>query len=335
MSLSTILRVTTVYLEEHPESRSDLERIYGSFTEALIKTTPQILPPKHTTSTLNTRLEDINSTLKSLQNVTDKLRRQIAPPPNPLPTDNALDTPPKNLTHNMRAATHASIVIHTHIQDPKARQHPAKICQSVNASLQQTELAHVQFTAARWTSRGNLILTGGTTNTHKQMLSASHIFLPALSPYLPNKLLHDAPPSVVANVKWSKLLVNNVPTGTTTRRGPWTPDDCHKALLTDNPAYASLNITQKPSWVRPPESYKLGSFSSLTFSFEDPDASRVRPWVAQAQHGLRSLKTELDAPPPTPPTPNHDPPLNVPNPISSPEQVANILDEAEQQAARP
>ncbi|KAH9034318.1 hypothetical protein EDB85DRAFT_2144397 [Lactarius pseudohatsudake] len=45
---------------------------------------------------------------------------------------------------------------------------------------------------------------------------------------------------------------------------------------------------------------------------------------------MRSPKTELDAPPPpTSPTPNHDPPLNVPNPISSPEQVANILDEAE------
>ena len=48
-----------------------------------------------------------------------------------------------------------------------------------------------------------------------------------------------------------------------------------------NPTYASLQITQKPSWVRPPSSYTHGSASSLSVASEDPDGSKVKTLLAE------------------------------------------------------
>ena len=77
------------------------------------------------------------------------------------------------------------------------------------------------------------------------------------------------------NVKWSKLRINSIPTGKADTRGSYTPDEVQNALVTENTAYATLTITQKPSWVRDPSSYQPGSISSLSFSFEDPDGTSV------------------------------------------------------------
>src|SRR5882672_10675804 len=57
-------------------------------------------------------------------------------------------------------------------------------------------------------------------------------------------------PKTRANVKWSKILINGVPTGKSQSREPYNPDECHQALLENNPAYVSLTIMQKPSWVK-------------------------------------------------------------------------------------
>jgi len=59
----------------------------------------------------------------------------------------------------------------------------------------------------------------------------------------------------------------------TDRRDAYTPEECHRALLADNPQYAQLIITQKPSWVKSPAAYSPSSSSSLVFAFEDPDGS--------------------------------------------------------------
>jgi hypothetical protein len=48
-----------------------------------------------------------------------------------------------------------------------------------------------------------------------------------------------------------------------------------------NPSYASLTVTQKPSWVRPPASYILGSIFSLTLAFENPDGSKLKALLAE------------------------------------------------------
>lgn len=81
-------------------------------------------------------------------------------------------------------------------------------------------------------------------------------------------------------MKWSRVLLNRVPTGTCPSRPAFTPDECHQALAAENPSYASLPITQKPSWVRLPSSYTHDAVSSLTFSFEDPDGTRLKALLA-------------------------------------------------------
>ncbi|KAF8460866.1 hypothetical protein DFH94DRAFT_785796 [Russula ochroleuca] len=82
-----------------------------------------------------------------------------------------------------------------------------------------------------------------------------------------------SPPTLRHNVKWSKLPLNAIPTGKSEARGAYTPDETHTALIAENPAYAALTITQKPSWVRDHTTYKSGAISSLSVSFEDPDGT--------------------------------------------------------------
>jgi hypothetical protein len=88
------------------------------------------------------------------------------------------------------------------------------------------------------------------------------------------------PISASENVKWSRLLINNIPTGVSPARGPYSPSECHAALAVDNPVYRTLRLTQSPSWVRRPSSYSEGSSSSLVIAFEDPDGSQLRSLLA-------------------------------------------------------
>ncbi|KAF8265404.1 hypothetical protein EI94DRAFT_1702534 [Lactarius quietus] len=126
----------------------------------------------------------------------------------------------------------------------------------------------VHISATRWTARDNVILTGGPNTSAQHLQQAA----PIISQHFGNTYpLY--PPTIRPNVKWSKLLINNVPTGVTSEDKAKTPDECHAALVSDNPTYASLNITQKLSWVCNSSSYTEGAISSLIVAFEDPDGS--------------------------------------------------------------
>ncbi|KAI9429164.1 hypothetical protein H4582DRAFT_2032971 [Lactarius indigo] len=113
---------------------------------------------------------------------------------------------------------------------------------------------------------------------------------------------------ITASVTWSMVLINNVPTGVTNNRGPWTPDECHEALVVDNPGYAALNITHRPRWIKPPTIFGVNSRSSLIVAFEDPDGhiarelvnskhlyifgtrARVKHWIHKTDRTLPPLK---------------------------------------------
>ena len=124
------------------------------------------------------------------------------------------------------------------------------------------------------------MVTGGPTSTPHTLQLAAHHISTALSKSL--KL-----PSIVTiyqpqpNVKWSKLLINSVPTSASESRPPSSPEDCHQVLAATNPSYASLTVTWKPSWVCTPSSYKPGSISSLSVAFEDPDGSKLKAMLAE------------------------------------------------------
>jgi hypothetical protein len=159
------------------------------------------------------------------------------------------------------------------------RPRPEDICATINAAFDHTNPTQVRMSAARWTAKGNLIIWGGANTTASQLTTA----LPHISEAMQSSLspLSDSapqsPPTIRHNTKWSKLRLNAVPTGKTATRGAHTPEEAHKSLLNENPSYAALNITQKPSWVRDPASYSPGATFSLSVSFEDPDISKKFP----------------------------------------------------------
>jgi hypothetical protein len=136
------------------------------------------------------------------------------------------------------------------------------------------------------------VVTGGANVTPQALLlTAPHINetiarnlkLPATSP----------PPTIRANTKWAKITINSAPTGKVATRGPFTLDECHAALAAANPYYATLLITQKPSWVHPPTSYKEGAISSLSIVFKDPDGARLKTLLVDCYIFFHSNRTSI------------------------------------------
>ncbi|KAH8977258.1 hypothetical protein EDB86DRAFT_3092795 [Lactarius hatsudake] len=114
------------------------------------------------------------------------------------------------------------------------------------------------------------------------------------------------PISTHENVCWSCLLINSIPTRTSLTHGPFTSDELHHVLTTDNPVYHSLEFMQAPSWVRHPDSYQPGSTSLIVFAFEDPDGTMalglLANWCLYAFGCAGSLKHWKAKPCASPPT---------------------------------
>jgi len=119
--------------------------------------------------------------------------------------------------------------------------------------------ANVRVSAAKWAPSGNLVVFAGPDTNLTQLQTSHHIITSAIEAALPKP----TPLASRPNVKWSKLLINSVPTGATDISPAITREECHQALLHDNPSYRRLRITQLPSWVKKPSEYKPHSASSL------------------------------------------------------------------------
>ncbi len=140
----------------------------------------------------------------------------------------------------------------------------------------------VHISAIRWTAKGNLIVIGG----HNVMLNQLQLAANTIAQAFTNSYaaaVNPPPPPTWANVKWSKLLINGLPTGMSNTWGPFTPEECHQSLAANNPTYATIIVTQKPFWVCSPSSYIAGSSSSLIVAFEDLDGTKLKSLLV-AQH---------------------------------------------------
>jgi hypothetical protein len=115
----------------------------------------------------------------------------------------------------------------------------------------------------RWTAKGNLVVTGGHMTTAHQLQIASPFITKAFMDAYSTAVTSFTAPHTWANVKWSKILINRLPTGATNSRGAYAPDECHAALTSENHSYSPLIIAQKPSWVKPPSTFTTGSSLSL------------------------------------------------------------------------
>jgi hypothetical protein len=84
-----------------------------------------------------------------------------------------------------------------------------------------------------------------------------------------------------ANIKWSKISINGIYTGMSKSQEPYTSEECHTALTANNPTYATLTVTQLPSWVQAPSSYNSRAISSLSVAFEDQDGTKLKALLAE------------------------------------------------------
>ena len=94
----------------------------------------------------------------------------------------------------------------------------------VNGLLHDEGYEYITLSAARFTKKWDLVLTAHLSVTQSQLDTAT----PAIQNYV--QRIYDVsntstPPNFTAraNVKWSKILINSVPVGVSSHRGPWTP----------------------------------------------------------------------------------------------------------------
>lgn len=251
------------------------------------KSTSANTAPVKELNALQIRLTSLENTLANLAKATAQARKDTKSQPTPSanqakPSHTNASGPAPPLTYAAKAATpqRPSIVVDTtaYTWTDNRRPPPSDICTNINATLARSSSTQVRASAARWTAKGNLVIWGGANTTAHQLTTALPHFSEALQPSLSEmaESAPESPPSLRHNVKWSKLRINSVPTGKADTRGSYTPDEVHNALVAENPAYATLTITQKPSWVRDPSSYQPGAISSLSFSFEDPDGTSAQ-----------------------------------------------------------
>jgi hypothetical protein len=353
-SLTSMLGLCLEYLKVlHPakllqpdESMRASAHIIALLTNDLLvqsllpKSTPANTAPVKELNALQIRLTSLENTLANLAKATSQARKdtKTQPAPNanrtkPPPTTGNGTAPIPTYAAKAAAPQRPSIVVDAaaYTWPDNRRPPPSDICATINAALAGSNSTQVRASAARWTTKGNLVIWGGANTTTHQLNTALPHFSEVLQPSL-SAMAESAPqtpPTLRHNVKWSKLRINSVPTGKTDNRGAFTPDEVHNALVSENPAYATLNITQKPSWVRDPTSYQSGAISSLSFSFEDPDSScaqtLLRHRTLYAFGHVTTVKRWKQSPPkkrPTgttaPPPPNNTTPgVNAPAGVGS------------------
>ncbi|KAH9047517.1 hypothetical protein EDB83DRAFT_2523165 [Lactarius deliciosus] len=214
---------------------------------------------------------------KSTSTPTAKLPAPKAPvPPAWAPAKPSAQTP--SFASTARAPARPSLVL-----TPASPSSPTlalrksllEICEYLNGALADLHPGS-SLSAARWTKNNNLVVTAGPDTTSHHLQSASRTLTTHLSDLISADKSSPILITAKENVRWSHLLVNNIPTGASSTCGAYSPSECHNALARENPAYRALCLTRPPSWVRKPDSYPAGSSSSLVLSFEDPSGDGLR-----------------------------------------------------------
>jgi hypothetical protein len=304
----TNLRATFMQFYSHPT----FQLILGLPTQ----NTPTQPPPDNQ---LKAELSEIKSTISALSKAVNSLPPKAkgatpasqSPPPKGKPSTQGQgsgNVTPPTFASKAAAQSRPSLILDLRFPITK-RQSTTDIVTFVNDRLYTQGHQQVKLSAAKWTSKGNLVFTAHHTVTQAQLTDASHTILTLLREEYPNTFSLTTELTARANVKWSKILINSVPTGINNTHGPWTSEECHRALIAHNPSYAALKVTQKPSWVREPTTYKIGDHSSLVVAFEDPDGSQHRSILSSHQLYLLGVRAkvscwkEMPRPPPTDTTP--------------------------------
>lgn len=306
-------------MNESPAQLGELRNIFIQFyanpTFQLIsgipsQSTTKSPPPDNQ---LKAELNEIKSTLQALtRTVTGLQSKSTLPPPKVVsstqsPGKITLATP----TYATKATTPArpSLVVDlSHNMLPKeSRPSAADLCESTNNKLHSHGHRNTILSTARWTNKGNLMLTASPLVSSQQLhtltLNIENLVIEYLS------VFHSDPVIILGpNAKWAKLLINGIPTEISSDRRAYTLNECHNALNSHNLIYFTLKITQKPSWVCPPSTLKPRSSSLLSIAFKDPDDSQLKALLSSRQlylFGTRAMvkhwkatSTKSNPPPP-------------------------------------
>jgi len=136
--------------------------------------------------------------------------------------------------------SHSTASIHLHAQASMA---PALLVSVCNDALVKSPChANVQISATRWTPKGNLVIIRGPATSIAQLKDATHVLTTAIQSMLPEPMTSL---TSWANVKWSKLLINGVPTGVDKETPAHSSVECQHALALDNPSYGHVKV-QRP-----------------------------------------------------------------------------------------
>ncbi|KAI9428870.1 hypothetical protein BJY52DRAFT_1200759 [Lactarius psammicola] len=205
-----------------------------------------------------------------------------APPVKPKSSSPPSAPSPSSFAHAAKSPARPSLVVaiaadKAHNAPTAVHKAPQDIVVHLNAALSASSHP-VTLSAARWTQKNNLVVVAGPDTTAHHLTSASRFISDTLASFLSAS---QSPLPLLAreNCRWSRLLINGLPTGCSLTRGPYTAAECHQALSADNPIYRSLRLTQAASWVRAPSTYGPGSASSLVIVFEDPSGESMRSLI--------------------------------------------------------
>ncbi|KAH9019632.1 hypothetical protein EDB85DRAFT_1896559 [Lactarius pseudohatsudake] len=330
-TLHSVVAGLSELLTHTPELSGEARHTLNSFITS--PSIANILGPHastHTTTTLPPTLlkdmKDIKASLAALQKVsvtaTQTGKNSTPKPQTSSPQEPLLRPTGKAVSSFTKAAAippRPSVVISlANTNWNGSRPSPAQICEGINDALANAQNDLARVSTARWTTRDNLVLTGSPNTSAQNLQQATPTICQHFSESYPDSRVTLPTLRVRPNIKWSKILINSVPTGVSSDSHAYTPDECHAALVENNPTYASLHVTQRPSWVRNPDSYANNAVSSLVVAFEDPDSSVACSLLAGKVLFLfgncATIRKWKQRPSPCKPKTNSTP--NAPNPPS-------------------
>src|SRR6266566_2176829 len=310
-TLCSVLSASQKLISSDPkyytELRATFTQFYYSPIFQLILGIPsqniQTPPPQE--NQLKAELTNLKSTISALSKTVISLQPKAkgvqAPstqtPPTHKGNTSAQGKGPTNITPPTYASTAVAKARPSLVLDlgtPQEDQLNSELTGDLNGLLYESGFEDIKISATRYTKKGNLVITAHHTTTQSQLNAATTTITSLVKQIYTNTNPDYFYPEGLlarANIKWSKILINSVPIRTRDR--PWMPEECHRSLVAHNPAYASLTITQKPSWVRPPSTLKKGSHSSLIVAFKDPDGSAHRSLLSTRQLYLLGVRAKV------------------------------------------
>ncbi len=257
--LSSVTKGVETLLSTDPKQEEKVQAILLEFTthpiiaKALGNPTPQEpAPVSH--PTILKDLQSIRTSLTALQKAISAGHQTSKPNSSPKTPDSSPQAPKdraKGKTTTPTFATVApsppcpSVVVNLAHIAWDWRPTPPKLCVDINTALTASNNDQTHISATQWTARENLILIGGPNTTAQQLQNS----IPLIQQHFASAYLsNDKPdpislPTIRPNVKWSEILFNSVPTRVSHNCTAKSPEECHTALLMENPSYAKLTVT--------------------------------------------------------------------------------------------